>query len=156
MGVPSFSLAVMPMARETLASFMAAASAGAFWEASAFSSASFSCACAIAATISTARAMLADFMWFSSSRRRHFALAQAPHARTSELRSVLAAALLALRAERGLDALGQVLGAPETPEVQEQDPRLLARHVLMNGDDVDARSTQGLQDTLQLRLEHRE
>src|SRR5262245_4885165 len=104
MGVPSFSLALRPLAREILASFIAAASSGAFLAVSAVSAflyASFSWAFAVAAPISTARTMLADLMCPSFS-------GEAVHAepgaafQVSELVCVLAAALPMLRVQRGL------------------------------------------------------
>src|SRR5262245_8397568 len=59
-----------------------------------------------------------------------------------------------LRVERGLDPLGQVRGAADAPIMEEQDPRLLAGHVLMNGHDVDAGAPQGLEHSLELGLQH--
>src|SRR5260221_5365067 len=58
--------------------------------------------------------------------------------------------------ERGAEALGQRLGRPDSPVVEEEDPRLLSRHVLVDGDDIDAGVAKGLEQPLKLRLEDRE
>src|SRR5262249_27910304 len=143
MGVPSLALACIPFAREILASFMAAASAGAFLEASAASSrsvASSSTACAIVAPSNTANAMLASLM------------------RCLSFRGVIGMNwfLAMLRIEGRLDVLGEALGRGDPPEVQEQDPGLLPCHVLMNRHDVDAGAAQRFQHRLWLGLLHRE
>src|SRR5262249_62383196 len=61
-----------------------------------------------------------------------------------------------LRVQRALHSLGKAFRSPHAPEVQKQNARILASHVLVNRNDVDARRTQGLEHPLQLGLEHRE
>src|SRR5262245_23197554 len=61
-----------------------------------------------------------------------------------------------LRIERRSDALRERFRVTHSPEMQEQDPRLLARHVLVNRDDVDTRTAQCAKHSLELRLEHGE
>src|SRR2546421_3882744 len=51
-------------------------------------------------------------------------------------------------------SLREILCSPYPPVVEKHDPRLLADHVLMNCDDVDASPAELLQNQLQLRLEH--
>src|SRR5438105_8927609 len=60
--------------------------------------------------------------------------------------------LLQRRGERAR----QVFGATHAPVVQEEHPRLLVRHVLVDGDDVDAAGAQRLEHLLQLALDHGE
>ena len=50
----------------------------------------------------------------------------------------------------------QLLGRAHAPVVEKQDTRLLAGHVLMDGDDQDAGLAKSLEHRLELRLDHGE
>src|SRR5262249_27042691 len=58
--------------------------------------------------------------------------------------------------ERTAHSLREVFRPADRPVVEEDDSRLLARHVLVDRDDVDARTTELLQNGLQLGFDHRE
>src|SRR5207249_4259676 len=49
---------------------------------------------------------------------------------------------------------GEQLRGAHPPVMEEDDPRRLAGHVLVDRDDVDASPAQGFEDTLHFRLEH--
>src|SRR6266850_7816894 len=58
--------------------------------------------------------------------------------------------------ECGAQTPREHFGRTGTPVVEEHDSRRFAGHMLMDRDDIDPRSAQGLEDRLEFRLEHRE
>src|SRR4051812_37081104 len=74
----------------------------------------------------------------------------------TENRTLMAIPLLASLRQRSLEAGGEIGGAANAPIVEEHDARLLAGHVLVDGDHVDLGAAQRLENALQLTLEHGE
>src|SRR5690242_17628254 len=60
------------------------------------------------------------------------------------------------QAERALQHLAELGDRAATPVVEEEDPRLLADHVVVNRDDMDLARAERLQDGLELVLGDRE
>src|SRR4029079_15774806 len=58
--------------------------------------------------------------------------------------------------ERRAQATSEILCAPHSPVMEQHDARLLSRHVLVDGDDLDVRVTEGLEYRLQFALGHGE
>src|SRR6266542_3245965 len=58
--------------------------------------------------------------------------------------------------ERSAEATREISRRTRPPVVEEQDPRLLASHVLVDRDDIDARLPQLLEHGLELVLQHGE
>src|SRR2546423_794876 len=63
--------------------------------------------------------------------------------------------MLAEFVQRRAEALCQGIGSTRPVVVQEDDPRLLAEHMVVHGDNAEVALPQGADDGVYLRLQHR-